>query len=62
MTDQTLNKSDRKEMYNVTKYSFIKESLGKITYITVCTKILSSTTVFNIDDKNKHFLSSKTAY
>ncbi len=34
----------------------------KIKCITVSTKILGSTTVFNIDNNNKCFLSSKSAY
>ncbi len=62
MTDQTLIKSDSKDIYNVTKYSFHQRILEKKTYITVYTKILSSTTVFNINNKNKSFSSSKTAY
>ncbi len=42
-------------------FIFICES-WKIKYITVSTKILCSTTVFNIDNNQKCFLSSKSAY
>ncbi len=42
-------------------FLFICES-WKIKYITVSTKILCSTTVFNIDNNQKCFLSSKSAY
>ncbi len=42
-------------------FLFIKES-WKIQCITVSTKILGSTTVFNIDNNQKCFLSSKSVY
>ncbi len=42
-------------------FLFIKES-WKIKCITVSTKTFSSTTVFNIDNNQKCFLSSKSAY
>ncbi len=42
------------------KLLFIKESCKKC--ITISTKILSSTTVLNIDNKKKCFLSTKSVY
>ncbi len=65
-----LNKSDSKDFYIVTKefyfilcnavllnFLFIKESWEKEKK-----NILSSKTVFNIDNNNKCFLSTKAAY
>ncbi len=48
--------SDSEDIYNVTRYFsiiFIEESLFKI---------LSSTTIFNVDNCKKYFLSIKSAY
>ncbi len=36
--------------------------IRKKKFVTVSTKILSSTTVFNIDNNNKYLLSSKSTY
>jgi len=63
-----LIKSDSKDIYNVTKdvlslfiwTSYSSKNPEKS--VSVSTEILSSTTVFNIDNKNKCFLSSKSAY
>ncbi len=44
------------------KLSISKQCCSLHQKITVSTKILSSTTVFNIDDNNQCFLSSKSAY
>ncbi len=66
-------KSYSKDIYNVTKYVHFKSLLflltfyssvnpEKIKYITVSIKIFCSTTVFNIDNNHKCFLSSKSVY
>ncbi len=64
-----LIKSDSKDLQYIfflinavlLNFLFIKES-WKIKYITFSTKIWSSTTVFNIDNNQKWFLSSKSVY
>ncbi len=64
-----LIKTDSKDIYNVKKISvyinvivlnflFTKKSWN----IMVSTKIFSSSSIFNIDNNKKHFLSSKSAY
>jgi len=45
-------------LQNISNYLFIKESLRSVT---VSTKILTSTTVFNLDNNKKCFLSMKSA-
>ncbi len=47
--------------YSILNFLFIKESWN-IIHITISTKIWSSTTVFNIDNNQKCFLSSKSVY
>ncbi len=67
------NKSYSKDIYNVTKDVCFKSLLflltfyssvnpEKIKYITVSIKIFCSTTVFNTDNNQKCFLSSKSVY
>jgi len=64
-----LIKSGSEDIYYVTKFYFkccffsfpsIKKILKNV--FTVTTKILRSTTVFNIDNNEKCFLSTKSAY
>ncbi len=65
-------KNDIEDFYIVTKkivfhinavlLTFYSQMNPEKSCITVSTKILSSTTVFNIDNNKKCFLSSKSAY
>ncbi len=67
-TKKGCNKSDSNDIYNVTKISisneccsfelFVHQRILKNKCIMVSTNILSSTTVFDIDNNKKSFLSS----